>query len=226
MFFLAKRTNVPYIVDMKITTQKKEILAYMGSFQHQEGCPPTLREICKAMGLASAGSLLKHMRGLEKAGLIEQPPGKKRAWKLTDKACDLIGRPLSPSIPLIGQIAAGTPILAEENREEELPMDPGFFGTSEAFALRVRGDSMIDAQIRDGDLAVIRPQDDAEDGQVVAVMVEGVEPEATLKVFRRRNRTVELHAANPTYGPLIFKGMERSKVKILGKLVGVIRPKP
>jgi repressor LexA len=211
---------------MKITTQKKEILAYMSLFQHQEGCPPTLREICKAMGLSSAGSLLKHMRSMEKAGFIEQPLGKKRAWKLTDKACELIGLPWSPSIPLIGQIAAGTPILAEENREEELPIDPGLFGASEAFALRVRGDSMIDAHIRDGDLAVIRPQEDAEEGQVVAVMIEGVEAEATLKVFRRRNKAVELHAANPAYGPLIFKGKDRSKVKILGKLVGVIRPKP
>lgn len=85
---------------------------------------------------------------------------------------------------------------------------------------------MINAQIRDGDLAIIRPQQAAENGEIVAVQVEGVEPEATLKVFRRNNGTIELHAANPAYEPLTFGKDEQSRVKILGKLIGVIRPKP
>jgi len=211
---------------MKITAQKRDILAYIHDFQDREAFPPSLREICAAMGLTSPGSLIKHMRVLESEGYLTRIPGKKRAWKLTEKVWEVIGKPVPPSIPLIGQIAAGTPILAAENREEELPVDPTLFGSSEVFALRVQGDSMINAQIRDGDLAVIRPQENAEEGQIVAVMVEGTELEATLKMLRRGPGTVELHAANPAYEPLIFKGKERARVKILGKLVGIIRPKP
>jgi repressor LexA len=223
--FLAKRTNVFYNGTMKLTNRKKEILQCFGKFQSRKGFPPSVREIGEALDLASAGSLHKHLQALEKGGYLERIPGKKRTWNLTQKAWDLIGRPLFPSIPLIGQIAAGTPILAEENKEEDLPVDPTLFGQEEAFALRVKGNSMIDAHIRDGDLAIIRPQEDAEDGQIVAVQVEDLEPEATLKVLRKRNGTIELHPANPRYKPLIFKGREKSRVRILGRLIGVIRPK-
>ncbi|MFH1112538.1 MAG: transcriptional repressor LexA [Pseudomonadota bacterium] len=211
---------------MKITEVKKEILEFVANFQSREGFPPSVREICNGVHRSSVGSMHKHLQTLETGGYFERMPGKKRTWKLTSKALDLVGRPSPPSIPLVGQIAAGTPILAEENREDDLPVDPALFGHEHAFALRVKGDSMIDAQIRDGDLAVIRPQDDAEDGQIVAVQVEGLEPEATLKVFRRRNGTVELHPANPQYRPFVFEGAERSKIKILGRLIGLIRPKP
>ncbi|MBI5568849.1 MAG: transcriptional repressor LexA [Desulfomonile tiedjei] len=203
---------------MGITNRQKEILDYMWTFQDREGFPPSLREICKGLGLTSAGSLIKHVRTLEDKGFLGRMPGKKRAWRLRR-------RPAPLSIPLIGAIAAGTPILAEENREDELPVDPKLFGAADAFALRVKGDSMIDAQIRDGDLAVIRPQQDAENGTVVAVIVEGLQHEATLKIFRRRDESVELHPANPAYEPLIFHQEDRAKVKILGRLIGVIRPK-
>lgn len=211
---------------MSITERRRQILEWFGRLQTRKGFPPSVREMGEALGLASAGSLHKHLQALEKGGYLERNPGKKRTWKLTNKAWELIGKRPSPSIPLLGQIAAGTPILAVQNREEELPVDPALFGSDEVFALRVKGDSMIDAHIRDGDLAVIRPQEDAEDGQVVAVQVEDVEPEATLKVLRKRNGTLELHPANSRYAPLIFNGTQRSKVTILGKLVGVIRPKP
>jgi len=204
---------------MKITPRRKEILDYMWRSQEREGFPPTVREICKALGLASAGSLLKHLRALELNGLIQHTPNKKRAWKL-------VGRPPHLSIRLVGRIAAGTPILAEENREDDLPIDPAIFGYGEAFAVKVQGDSMIEAHIQDGDLAVIRQQDDAEDGEIVAVQVQEMEPEATLKIFRRTSGALELHPANAQYKPLIFKGKARSKVKILGKLIGIIRPKP
>jgi repressor LexA len=218
-FLLAKRTNVSYIRSMGITERQKEILDFMGAYQDREGFPPALREICKALGLASAGSLIKHIRILEKEGYLTKLPGKKRAWKLTN-------RPGGASVPLIGQIAAGTPILAEENKEDDLPVDPKLFGAAEAFALRVKGDSMIEAQIRDGDLAIIRPQDAAENGEIVAIMVDGLEPEATLKIIRHGSGYLELHAANPAYGPLVFTGEDLERVKILGKLIGVIRSKP
>jgi len=191
----------------------------MKSYQTREGFPPTVREICEALGLASPGSMIKHLRVLEREGRITRLSGKKRAWKLTGG--------YSPfSIPLIGRIAAGTPILAEQNKEDDLPVDPQMFGSHEAFALRVKGDSMIAAQIREGDLAIIRPQNEAENGEIVAVQVEGLETEATLKIFRRRNGDIELHPANPLHKVQLFSDAERAKVKILGKLVGVIRPKP
>lgn len=213
---LARRTNVLYISYMEITTRQKEVLSFIRSFQDREGFPPSLREICKGLALASAGSLLKHMRVLEKGGYLTGVAGKKRAWKLTSRLS-------SVSIPLVGQIAAGTPILAQENREDDLPIDPRLFGSDSVFALRVQGDSMIDAQIRDGDLAIIRPQEAVQNGEIAAVQVEGLEPEATLKVVRRRNMGIELHAANPAYEPLVFTGDNQARVRILGKLVGVIR---
>ncbi len=211
---------------MGITERKKQILEFIEEFQTREGFPPSLMEICEALGLVSKGSLHKHIRGLVEEGFLASAPGKKRAWKLTEQAWDLIGRAPSPHIPLVGQIAAGTPILADQNIENELPVDPSLFGAEEAFALRIKGDSMEEAKIRDGDLAIIRPQGDAENGQIVAVTVEGLETEATLKVFRRRNKVLELHPANEKYKPLVFKGKDLSKVKILGRLIGVIRVKP
>lgn len=205
---------------MTVTERQKQILDFIRLFQKHEGFPPSLREICKGVGLVSHGSLIKHIRSLESEGLIKGTPGSKRAWKIVDPTYKK-----EPFIPLFGQIAAGRPILAQENKEEELPINPTFFGSPEAFALRVKGDSMIEAHIQDGDLAIIRPQQEAENGSIVAVIVEDIEPEATLKIFRIDNEQIELRPANESYEPLIFRGKDRSKIKILGKLVGVIRAK-
>jgi repressor LexA len=206
---------------MTITYRQKQIVDFITDFQAREGFPPSLREICKALGLVSAGSLIKHMRSLEAEGLIKGTPGSKRAWKLVDPTSKS-----GPVIPVLGQIAAGQPILAQENREDELPINPSFFGSPEAFALRVNGDSMIEAHIRDGDLAIIRPQQESENGSIVAVIVGGVESEATLKIIRMDHEKIELRPANQSYEPLIFTGKDRSRIKILGKLIGVIRTKP
>ncbi|MFH0825075.1 MAG: transcriptional repressor LexA [Pseudomonadota bacterium] len=211
---------------MKTPERHRQIIEFIGAFQAREGFPPSVREVCEACGLSSPGSMIKNLKVMEQNGLIESGSGRKRAWKLTEKAYGLIGTKRRPSIPLIGQIAAGTPILAERRYEEELPVDPRLFGCNEAFAVRVRGDSMEDADIRHGDLAIIRPLNDAENGDIVAVMVENIEPEATLKMFRRKRDRIELHAANKKYGPLLFEGDDRSKVKVLGKLIGVIRVGP
>ncbi|MGC9029505.1 MAG: transcriptional repressor LexA [Desulfomonilaceae bacterium] len=204
---------------MSITAQQKKVLAFIRSFQEQNGFPPSLREICAALGLSSPGSLIKHVRRLESEGLIERTPGKKRAWRV-------IGSEPRSSIPLVGRIAAGTPILAEANKEDDLPVDPMLFGVTDAFALRVQGDSMIDAHIREGDIAIIRPQADADDGTIVAVVIEGIESEATLKILRRKKTAIELVAANPMYKPLVFHGPDRAKVQIVGKLIGLIRRAP
>jgi repressor LexA len=211
---------------MKITERRKEILAYLEKFQQREGFPPSIREICSALDLKSPGSLHRHLRVLEERGCLEKSPGKKRAWKLTEIGRRIVGRPSAPGIPLIGRIAAGTPILAEENKEDELPVDPTIFGSDAAFALRVQGDSMKDAQIRDRDLAIIRPREDADSGRIVAVRIRGIETEATLKILRRSEGRVELHPANDDYEPLVFSGEDCSKVEILGELIGVIRTKP
>ncbi len=217
---------------MTITKKKKHVLQCIARLEKTWGIPPAVREICKEMDLKSPGSMQKHIQTLEAHGYVEKTPGKNRSCKLTRKGWDAAGEistagnAPSAGIPLIGRIAAGTPILAEENKEDDLPVDPRLFGYTEAFALSVRGDSMKDAQIRDGDLAVIRPQQEAENGEIVAVMVDGVEPEATLKILRRNNGTVELHAANDAYAPLVFRGADRAKVTILGKLIGVIRRRP
>jgi repressor LexA len=204
---------------MSITTRQKQILDFIERYQRQKGVPPSVRDICVALDLASHGSLLRHIRDLESKGYLTQLPGKKRTLRLINST--------AASVPLIGQIAAGTPILAVENKEDDLPVDPILFGTHEAFALRVRGDSMKDECIRDGDLAILKPQVEAENGEIVAVIIEGIEPEATLKILRRNNGDIELHPANSSYPIQRFAGPDRGKVKILGKLVGVIRrPRP
>ncbi|MDQ1238433.1 MAG: repressor LexA [Thermodesulfobacteriota bacterium] len=204
---------------MSLSGRRKEIVQSITSFQDKNGFPPSLREICAALNLRSPGSLLKHMRRLEEDGILKKVPGKKRAWSLLQERHAI-------SVPLIGRIAAGTPILAEENREEDLPVDPRLFGAPEAFALRVRGDSMIGAQIREGDLAIIRPQDYADDGAIVAVIIRRISTEATLKILKRREGHIELMSANPAYEPMIFTETEASELNILGKLIGVIRRRP
>jgi repressor LexA len=205
---------------MEITERQKEILKFIEVFHSREGGPPSLREICRGLGLASSGSLLKTLRTLETKGYLARNPGKNRRWQLAN-------RQPSTYVPLIGKIAAGFPILAQQDAEEHLPVDPNLFGSHEVFALKVSGDSMKDEYIRDGDLAIIRPQEFAENGEIVVVLLDGIEPEATLKIFRQQNGDIELHPANPSYPVMRFSGKDRFRVKILGKLVGVIRrPKP
>ena len=204
---------------MTLTDRQQAVLHFIEAFYEKEGFPPSLREICKGLGLASPGSLIKHVRALESKGRITNIPGKKRAWKLTEIKH-------LRTIPLIGRIAAGTPLLAAENKEEDLPIDPNLFGCTDAFALKVKGDSMIDRKIMDGDLAVIKPQETGENGTVLAVTVQGIETEATLKIFRHTGNEIELRSANSKYEPMIFKGKDCSRVKIIGRLIGVIRANP
>lgn len=226
MFSLAKRTNVLYSVPMKMTDRKRQILKAIADFQTAHGYSPSVREICRAVGLASAGSLQKHLDALEQHRFLNRNVGKKRTWKLTEKAWDLIGKPQGNRIPLVGRIAAGTPILAEQNLEEDLPVDPRLFGCEDAFAIRVQGDSMVDAHISHGDIAIVRPQSEAANGDIVSVLIDGAESEATLKILHRKNGRIELHAANSAYEPLVFEGTDVSRVHIQGKLIGVIRLKP
>jgi repressor LexA len=201
---------------MIVTRKQQQVLDAIRQRTARRGHPPSIREICRDLGLASPGSLTKHLIALEEAGFLVRTPGKQRTWRLADSAA-------GPTIPVLGRIAAGAPLLAQEHFEWELPVDPALFGGGETFALQVRGDSMIEAQIREGDMAIIRPQPDIEDGRIAAVLVESVEPEATLKIVRRKNGRLELHPANPAYAPLIFEGPDLARVRILGRMVGLIR---
>ena len=133
------------------------------------------------------------------------------------------GGAIKPSIPLVGKIAAGAPITAIEHQQQKLPFDPSYFGNHSCFALRIQGDSMIDAHIMDGDIAIIQQQSRAKNKQIVAAMVVDLLPEATLKIFCRKKEEINLVAANDLYPPLVFKGKEQKTVQILGVLVGVIR---
>ncbi len=216
MFSLARKTNVLYHPHMKITARQQKLLAFIRFFQAKNGYPPSLREMCAALGLSSPGSLIKHIRRLQSEGFLKQAHCKKRAWSV-------VREDTRASIPLLGRIAAGAPILAEANREDDLPVDPMLFGVADAFALKVRGDSMIDVHIREGDIAIIKPQADADDGAIVAVVIEGIETTATLKILRKKKGALELVSANPVYEPLVFRGPDQSRVKIVGKLVGIIR---
>jgi repressor LexA len=204
-------------MDMGITTRQKEILRFIENFQAREGFPPSVREICKAMGLSSAGSLIKHLRALELQGRLTSTPGKKRAWKL-------IGRSSHVSLPLVGRIAAGTPILAEENRENDLPVDPRLFGSEKVFALWVKGDSMIDAD-HDGDFAIIRPQMARKTAKSWQSLWKGWSLRLPSRSFA--GTMGALNCIPPmTLISLWSSETDRAKVRILGKLVGIIRPRP
>jgi repressor LexA len=177
---------------------------------------PTVREICAHLGLSGPAGIHRILNILKDKGYILAEPGKKRAWRFSKEVT-------GTGIPLVGTIAAGLPMEAIENLEGELAVSPALFGAKGCFGLRVKGDSMIDAHILDGDLAIIRPQRRVESGQIAAVMVQDLLSEATLKIVRRTRSTLTLEPANPAYSPLVFKGPRRKQVVILGKYVGIVR---
>jgi repressor LexA len=202
---------------MEITDRQKQILEFIRSHIEQEGIAPSVREICSHFGLKGPAGVHRILKILERKGFLASSPGKKRTWRLTEKVSRIRG------IPLLGQIAAGLPIDAVENHSEELPVDAAMFGCDSCFALYVKGDSMIDAHITDGDIAVIHACQDVDNGEIAAVLVDGLLPEATLKIVKKRKDGVELHAANPLYEPLVFVGTRASSVRILGRFAGLIR---
>ena len=177
---------------------------------------PTVREICAHLGLRGPAGIHRILGVLKDQGYIISEPGKKRSWRVS---VENTGK----GIPLIGSIAAGVPLEAIENVEEELAVSPRMFGCDNCFGLRVSGDSMIEAHILDGDLAIIRPQQRVENGEIAAVTVEGTLPEATLKIVQWDRYSLSLVPANSTHSPLVFKGPQRKRVAIIGKLVGIVR---
>lgn len=200
----------------RLTDRQRTVVEYIEEHQERYGISPTIREICSYLGLKSPAGVHKILQKLIEKNVLVSMPGKNRSW------C-LVSRPARKCIPLVGQIAAGLPIDAIENREEDLPLDPCLFGGDDCFALRVKGDSMIEAHIMDGDLAVVRPGDFVKNGQIAAVMVENILPEATLKRVYLKKSCIELHSANKLYSPLVFSGDECGIVRIIGQFVGLVR---
>jgi repressor LexA len=200
----------------ELTLRQQKILQVISDAVASHGYPPSIREIGDAVGLTSTSSVHSQLYQLEKKGFIRRDPTKPRAIEVTggDR------RPATARVPLMsGQIAAGAPILAEDNIEEYVPLPRDLVGQGELFMLRVRGDSMKDVSILDGDMVVVRRQETAENGEIVAAMkVDGTEPEATVKTLSRRGDQVWLLPANDAYEPI-----DGTDAVVLGKVVTVLR---
>ena len=188
----------------RTTTKREEILEFLRQFTQENGYAPSVREICAAVGLQSTATVHYHLNALRDAGLIEMDEMKKRAISLPDAQ-------RADRIPVVGVVTAGVPILATENIEGYIPWD----GESGCFVLRVRGDSMIGAGILDGDKVVVRPQPDAENGQIVVALLDD---SATVKRLKKTGRDVWLMPENPSYEPI-----PGNEAKILGRVKALIR---
>jgi repressor LexA len=199
-----------------ITERQQSVLDFIIAFQQQHHIAPTVREIAAHLGLQSPGGIHRILNILKDRGHILADPGKNRSWRFSREL------PIN-TIAVMGAIAAGAPIEAVENIEEELRVDPALFGSEHCFGLRVRGDSMIGAHIADGDIAIIRPQQQVKNGEIAAVLVEDLLTEATLKIVQLSPTALTLKAANPRYRSLIFRWRGRERVSIIGKYVGIVR---
>jgi repressor LexA len=201
-------------VELDLTKRQKEIFDYIRRYAAKTGYPPTVREIGKAVGLHSSSTVHAHLANLEKIGLLRRDPTKPRAIELLfDRAKKTI-RPES-GLPLVGQVAAGAPILAEENIEEYIEVPDVVGGEEGDYVLRVRGESMIEAGIFEGDYVIVRPAETADDGEIVVALLGD---EATVKRYFRESDHVRLQPENATMEPIRTKD-----VKILGRVVGLLR---
>jgi repressor LexA len=203
-----------------LTSRQREILEVIDRYMRERGYPPSVREIGEAVGLTSPSTVHNHLAALQRRGLLRRDPTKPRAievrWDPSSDAA-LERRPFR-SVPLLGDVAAGTDVLAQENVEELLPLPADFVGDGELFMLRVRGDSMIEAGILDGDFVVARAQETADNGDVVVAGLPG--EEATVKTYRSKGSKVTLIPANPRLEPMVFDAAE---VSVYGKVVTVLR---
>ena len=196
-----------------VTPRQERILDFIGRTVSDRGYPPTVREIGEAVGLTSSSSVHAQLANLERKGLLHKDPTKPRAMALDRPRADAV------AVPLVGRIAAGAPILAAEHVEDYVAVPEAFASDSEHFALTVSGDSMIGAGIFDGDLVVVRSQEHAEDGDIVAALLPGpAEEEATVKRFGHDGARVMLIPENPALKPF-----EMTDGRVLGRVVAVLR---
>jgi len=206
-----------------LTTRQQEIWQFLAEYVDAHGYPPTVREIGDAVGLASPSTVHAHLANLERAGLLKRDPTKPRAIELVGRKREQAPERAAssvPTLPLVGQIAAGGPLLAEEAIEDEIAV-PEPLGRDADFLLRVKGDSMVEAGILDGDIVVVRKQSDARAGEIVVALVGRfvIADEATVKTFHReRDGRIRLQPENAALEPLYPEHVE-----ILGKVTGVFR---
>jgi repressor LexA len=205
-----------------LSERQQQVLDYIRKTVADRGYPPSVREIGEAVGLSSPSTVHSHLSALVEAGVIKRDPTKPRAIMIVEES-----RPAHATlpdrlreVPVLGRIAAGTPILAAEHVEEVITLPVDLIGSDPVFLLEVKGDSMIDAGIMEGDLVAVRSQKDARDGEIVAALING--EEATVKRLRRRDGKVILESENPAYPPMVFT----DGVELVGKVVSVLRRYP
>lgn len=208
----AEDAEVPRVTEPELTQRQREVFDFVRGYAGEHGYPPAVRDIGRALGLASPSTVHGHLAKLERAGLVRRDPTKPRALEL------LVGATrgsAGPGLPLVGRVAAGRPILAEENIEDYVDVPELAGGARGEFVLRVAGDSMRDAGILEGDFVVVRSQETAEDGDIVVALLED---EATVKRFYRERDHVRLQPENPAMEPIRVRD-----VRVLGRVVGVCR---
>lgn len=198
----------------KISSKQREILEYIKQEILNKGYPPAVREICEAVHLKSTSSVHSHLETLEKNGYIRRDPTKPRAIEIIDDNFNLTRREVV-NVPIIGQVAAGQPLLAVENIENYFPIPTEFMPNAETFMLKVKGDSMINAGIFNGDKILVQKQSDAQNGDIVVALVDD---SATVKTFYKEDGHVRLQPENDTMDPIIV-----NECSILGKVFGIMR---
>lgn len=216
--------------------REQKVLDFMKQEIRVKGYPPTVREICTALGIKSTSTVHKDIASLERQGYLRKDPAKPRALMIVDpqtgesaidSGMDAPGMPAAApelkrtdivDVPVVGRIAAGTPILAEQNVEDSFPVPARFVDGGTNFMLTVRGESMIEAGIMDGDYILVEQQQTARNGEIVVAMVDGFESEATVKTFYKEDDHIRLQPENSAMSPIIVKD-----AKILGKVKGVFR---
>jgi repressor LexA len=206
--------------DDPLTDKRRQILDFIDLQQRERGYPPSVREIGEAVGLTSSSTVHSHLTTLQRQGFLRRDPTKPRAIEVHYDAASggVVERRPVRHVPLVGDVAAGTDVLAQENIEETLPLPADFTGEGSVFMLRVRGESMIDAGILDGDYVVVRQQAEAQKGEIIVAGIPG--DEATVKTYTRKGGKVVLQPANTRFSPI---ELDPADVNIYGKVVSVLR---
>ena len=198
-----------------LTAKQRLILDFLKAEIRQRGYPPTVREICDAVGLSSTSTVHAHLETLERKGFIRRAPTKNRSTEILEEDFYSNSRELV-NVPIVGRVAAGIPILAEENIEDTFPIPIDYIKNDTCFMLHVKGDSMRDEGILDGDLVLVRQQQDAIDGDIVIALLEG--SDATVKTFSRDGEYIKLSPANSAFEPILTRDCD-----VLGKVIGLYR---
>ncbi|MCX6345492.1 MAG: transcriptional repressor LexA [Armatimonadetes bacterium] len=199
----------------ELSQRQRQILQFIMQHTQAHGYPPTVREIGEAVDLSSSSSVHAHLCALEQSGHICRDAVLTRAIRVTGGSLEAIKPKMVMNLPVIGRVAAGSPMLADENIEESFPVPREFLAGGEGFMLRVKGESMMEDGIMDGDFVIVRRQNAADNGDTIVAMVED---EATVKRFYKESGRIRLQPANPTMAPMYFDNIE-----VIGKVVGLVR---